>query len=142
MNLEDFVAVSGLPGIYKMVANRSNGLVVSDLDTGKKKFAPSRKHQFTPLASIGIYTHDDTEDLGVIFKTMLGQIETNPPVSPKASAVEVVDYFKGILPEFDPDRVNTSDIRKVIKWFNFLNERDLLSLEDEPTKEEEEEETW
>ena len=59
MKIEEFVAVSGLSGLYKMVANRNNGLIVADLDTGKRKFAPARKHQFTPLASIGIYTNQN-----------------------------------------------------------------------------------
>jgi len=130
MNLEEYVAVSGMPGIFRLVANRSNGLVVADLDTGKSKFAPARKHQFTPLASIGIYTETDTEELSKVFATMLKQMETNPPVPPKASAEDILEYFDMILPDFDRDRVNVSDIRKVIKWFNFLNERDLLSLEE------------
>ena len=142
MNLEEYVAVSGMPGLFRLVANRSNGLVVADVDSGKSKFAPSRKHQFTPLASIGIYTETDTEELSKIFATMLEQHETNPPVPPKSSAEDILEYFDMILPEFDRDRVNVSDIRKVIKWFNFLNERDLLSLEEkEESKEEVAEET-
>lgn len=130
MNLEEYVAVSGMSGIFRLVANRSNGLVVADLDSGKSKFAPSRKHQFTPLASIGIYTETDTTELSIIFATMLEQIETNPPVPPKSSSEDILAYFDKILPEFDRDKVSVSDIRKVIKWFNFLNERDLLSLEE------------
>ena len=61
MKLDEFVAVSGLPGVFKMVANRNNGLIVENIETGKRKFAPTRRHQFTPLASIGIYT-DGPED--------------------------------------------------------------------------------
>ena len=143
MNLEEYVAVSGMPGLFRLVANRNNGLVVSDIDSGKSKFAPSRKHQFTPLASIGIYTETDSTELSIIFATMLEQLETNPPAAPKASAEDIVEYFNNILPEFDRDRVNVSDIRKVIKWFSFLNERDLLSLEEteEESKEEVVEET-
>ena len=137
MNLEEYVAVSGMPGLFRLVANRNNGLVVADLDSGKSKFAPSRKHQFTPLASIGIYTETDTEELSVIFKTMLQQLERNPPVPAKSSTEDIVEYFSKILPEFDRDRVNVSDIRKVIKWFNFLNERDLLSLVEEGEEKEE-----
>jgi hypothetical protein len=140
MNLEEYVAVSGMPGLFRLVANRSNGLVVADLDSGKSKFAPARKHQFTPLASIGIYTETDTEELSTIFATMLKQVESNPPVAPKSSAEDILEYFDMILPEFDRDRVNVSDIRKVIKWFNFLNERELLSLDEEKSAKETEEE--
>ena len=136
MNLEEYVAVSGMPGIFRLVANRANGLVVADLDTGKSKFAPARKHQFTPLASIGIYTETDTEELSKVFSTMLEQLETNPPIPPKSSSEDILEYFDMILPEFDRDRVSVSDIRKVIKWFNFLNERELLSLEAEEKEEE------
>ena len=55
----------------------------------------------------------------------------------KSSADDILEYFDMILPEFDRDRVSVSDIRKVIKWFNFLNERDLLSLDEEQNTEEE-----
>ena len=139
MNLEDFVAVSGLPGVFKMAANRSNGLIVEDLDSGKRKFVSARKHQFTPLASIGIYTHDDTEELDVIFKTMIEKSAKLAPIPHNSKPPEVVAYFKEILPNYDEDRVYLSDMKKVIKWFNFLNERKLLSLEEEKPKEEKKE---
>lgn len=58
MNLDKLVAVSGMSGVYRMSANRSNGLIVEEIPTGKLKFASVRKHQFTPLESIGIYTDD------------------------------------------------------------------------------------
>ncbi len=131
MNLEDYVAVSGLPGIYKLAANRSNGLIVEDLDNTKRRFASARKHQFTPLASVGIYTITDTEELNVIFKTMLEKINELPVVKISAPVPEIMDYFEQILPTFDKDRVYVSDIKKVIKWFTFLNDRNLLSLVDE-----------
>lgn len=138
MNLEDFVAVSGLPGVFKMAANRSNGLIVEDLDTKKRKFVSARKHQFTPLASIGIYTQDDTEELNVIFKTMLEKLESTPPVPHNSDPATVITYFKAILPDYDEDRVYLSDMKKVIKWFNYLQARNLLSLEDPKTETEEE----
>jgi len=131
MNLEEYVAVSGMPGVFKMVANRNNGLIVADLDSGKRKFAAARKHQFTPLASIGIYAGEDTEELKVVFRSMLEKYETTPPVSTNSSGEEMYEYFGKILPDFDRDRVYASDIKKVIKWFNYLNERNLLSLTDE-----------
>jgi len=131
MNLEEFVAVSGLPGIYRLAANRSNGLIVEDLNSGKRRFASARKHQFTPLASVGIYTLTDTEELNIIFTTMLNQMKDNPPVAVSAPVSEIMTYFEKILPTFDRDRVYLSDIKKVIKWFTFLNERNLLKIEDE-----------
>lgn len=140
MKLDDLVAVSGLSGVFKLVANRSNGLIVENLDSGKRKFAPSRTHQFTPLASIGIYTDDDTTELRLIFRSMIERMSELPvPSSNDNTAIRT--YFKEILPNYDEDRVFISDIKKVIKWFSYLNERNLLSLEDleDPVVEEKEE---
>ncbi len=133
IDFETLVAVSTLPGVYKVAANRSNGLIIEDLDTGKKRFAPARKHNFTPLASIGIYSDTDTTELKIVFQNMLEKLESHPPVAPNAKPDVLHQYFAEVLPGYDRDRVFISDIKKVIKWFSFLNERNLI-----PTKEEEE----
>ena len=140
MNLENLVAVSGMAGIFKMAANRNNGLIIEDLSTGKKKFASARKHQFTPLESIAIFTDDgDSTELAKVFQYMLEKIGTHPPVSTNSKSEELHAYFAEILPNYDRDRVFNGDIKKVIKWFNFLNERNLVSLSS-PEKNNEEEE--
>jgi len=141
MKFDEMVAVSGMSGIYKLVANRSNGLIIEDVDSGKRKLAPARKHQFTPLASIGIYTgEEDTAELAVIFRTMRDQFEKNPPVAASSSADELSTYFASILPEYDRDRVFSGDIKKVIKWFKFLHERNIIPEEEVETTEKEKEE--
>lgn len=110
-----------------MVSSRNNGLIIEDLDSGKRRFVSSRKHQFTPLESIAIYTDDgDSTELKNVFQSMLEQYEDNPPVSHNSKNPELVEYFKDILPTYDEDRVHIGDIKKVIKWFSFMNERQLL----------------
>lgn len=129
MDLEKIIAVSGLPGLYKMAANRKNGLIVEHLQTGKKTFAASRTHQYTPLGSIAIYTDDgESIELKTVFRNMNDQLADNPPPDLAAALPEELhDYFADVLPMYDKDRVHTSDIKKVIKWFSFLREEDLLS---------------
>jgi len=132
MNLKELIALTGMPGIYKMAGSRKNGLFVEDLDTGKIKFAPTRKYQFTPLESIAIYTeNDDTASLEKVFQNMLDQSADNPPANPSASAKVLRDYFSDVLPTHDEDRVHISDIKKVIKWYNFLDKRGYLTAEPE-----------
>lgn len=127
MNLEKLVAVSGMPGVYRMAANRSNGLIVEEIPSGKLKFASVRKHQFTPLESIGIYTDDgETVELKVVFGNMQKQLSDNPPVDPGSDSQALYAYFGQILPNFDRDRVHPGDVKKVIRWFIFLNEQGLL----------------
>lgn len=132
MNLDNLIAVSGLPGLFRMAANRSNGLIVEDLDSGKRRFVSARKHQFTPLGSIAIFTDDgDSVELANVFRNMRDQFEDRPPVESTAKSEELFDYFADILPNYDPDRVYPGDVKKVIKWFNSLKENGLLTETDE-----------
>ena len=106
---------------------------------GKKRFASARKHQFTPLESIAIYTDDgDSTPIDQVFQKMLDQLEDNPPVPPGAKSDELHEYFADVLPNYDRDRVYTGDIKKVIKWFSFLNAQGFLTSSEEENKEEEE----
>ncbi len=130
MDLSKLVAVSGKSGIYKLINNRSNGLILEDLDLGKKRFFSSRSYQFTPLDSISIYTIDETVALKVVFESIFNQLDSLPPVEITASSDDIKAYFEQILPEYDTDRVFLSDIKKIIKWFNFLHSRNLISIED------------
>ncbi len=139
MNLENLVSISGMSGLFRIAGNRSNGLIVENLSTGKRKFASTRRHQFTPLESIAIYTDDgESTELRHVFRNMKQQLEDNPPVSPSASAEELHDYFADVLPNYDRDRVFTGDIKKIIKWFTFLQENGILTedSEDDHTEEE------
>jgi hypothetical protein len=138
MNLEKIVAVSGrlTNGLFRVAANRSNGLVVENLETGKRKFVASRQHQFTPLNTVGIYTDDgDAMDITAVFSRMMEQEEDNPPIKHNSSDEELREYFTDILPNHDKDQVYIRDIKKVIKWYDALKKTDLLTAEEE-TKEE------
>ncbi len=135
MNLKDILAISGLPGLFKMMDSRGNGLLVQGIDGGKTKFYSMRKHQFTPMETVAIYTMSDTIELSEILQRMLDQITENPPAGVKDSKEKIEDYFSSIVPDYDEDRVYVSDMKKVIKWFSILNEKGYLTME--PDDEEE-----
>jgi len=112
MKIEEIVAISGLPGLYKIQANRSNGMIVEEIDGGKSKFVSMRKHQFTPLATVAIYTEEDATELEEVFKTIM-QKETELPLPDLSSPKPVLfEYFSKILPEYDRERVMVSDVKK------------------------------
>ena len=125
MNLENILAVSGFSGLYRLVTTRSNGLIIEDFDTGKRNFISLRKHQFTPLESVGIYTYGDVVGLGEIFQTI--QAQEQPPPDASIAPQDMHAYFRTILPEYDEDRVYLSDIKKLIKWYEFLSQRNLIT---------------
>ena len=131
MNLKDLAVISGFPGVQRIVATRNNGVMAEDIDSGKVRFAPARKHQISPLESISIFTADnDAVELAKVFQTMLDKLEEMPPPSVKAPSEELRNYFLEVLPNHDQTQVHISDIKKIIRWFLFLNERGFLTAPD------------
>lgn len=130
MKIDEIVAVSGLPGLFKAVTSRNNGMIIEDIDTQKSRFASIRKHQFTPLATVAIYTDDDATEINEVFSTMLSKEASLPiPDLKTTSSRDLFKYFGEILPEYDTDRVLISDVKKVLKWYSFLRKRDLFPFE-------------
>jgi len=141
MKIDEIVAVSGLPGLYKAVTSRNNGMIIEDIDTQKSRFASIRKHQFTPLATVAIYTDDDATEINEVFSTMMAKEESLPvPELKTSSSQDLFKYFGEILPDYDTERVLISDVKKVLKWYTFLKKRDLFPFEatEEVSSEEEE----
>jgi len=122
MKLDHVIAVSGLPGLYKLLASRANGLLIENFDSPKRQFVSARKHQFTPLVSIGIYTYTDVTALEDVFKKVEETRVENPIPEAGADPDDLRAWFKTIVPDHDEDRVHINDIRKVIRWFNFVRQ--------------------
>lgn len=125
---DKLVAMSGQQNLFHMIANRGNGLILEDIGTKKRQFYSMRQHQFTPMASIGIYTDDDSIELKEVFNRMRNSEEALPENLNETAGM--ISYFEKILPEYDRDRVKVNDMKKVIKWFTFLKNQDLLNLLD------------
>jgi hypothetical protein len=137
MNLEKLVAVAGISGVFRLITNRNNGLIIEDLDSGKRSFASSRKHQFTPLETIGIFIDNgETEELKVIFQKIKDTKAEHPPCPADATADTVKAYFATLLPNYDKEKVQIGDMKKVLKWFFFLESRGFLDTVEAPAEKE------
>jgi hypothetical protein len=128
VNLEKYLVVAGVPGVHKLIASRANGVVIEDRKEKRTRFVPARQQQITPIATVGIYTdtEEGTVSLTDVFQKMLDQFAENPPVSLESNSAEFRAYFTSILPEHDRDRVHINDIKKCIKWFNFMRENGIF----------------
>ncbi len=124
MNLTEVLAISGKPGLFKIETNRDNGLIASALGSTKKSFYASRKHMFTPLENITIYTDVDSIELSEIFKTI--QKDEKVLIKAKSSAKELREFFLKVVPNHDQEKVYTSDIKKIINWYSLLKENGYL----------------
>ena len=121
MKFAEIIAVTGLPGLYTVVTERKGGVIVEEMETGKRRFAPARKHQFAPLESMAIYTEDgDAEPLRKVFDRMQEQQEDNPAPAPNEKSERLFDYFEDVLPTYDKDRVHASDVKRLLKWYHYL----------------------
>ena len=127
IDVKKFVAIAGMSGVQKLIAVRSNGLIIENFDSKDRKFVPLRSHEFSPFETISIYVDGgDTVPLAKVLTVIKEQLAENPLPSEKDASPVLRNYLISILPEHDRDRVHISDIKKMIKWFNFLNSRDLL----------------
>jgi hypothetical protein len=134
MNLKEFTVVTGLPGVHRLLTVRGDGIIIEDYDTKQRQFVATRKYQYSPLQTISVYTNNNASaPLNILFENMFKQLESNPLPAEKADSKTLRAYFTAVMPNHDPERVHISDIKKALKWFHFLNSRNLLTLD--PPKE-------
>ncbi len=124
IDLTKILAITGMPGLYELVSNRADGAIVKSFENNQSKFAPLRKHQFSLLETISIYTFSDSTPIAEIFSIMKKSEQSIP--GSDADQKICTTYFQKILPDYDPDRVTIGDIKKVIKWYSFLAKYDRL----------------
>ena len=135
MEYREIVAVTGLGGLFHLLTTKSDGAIVRNLEDKSTKFISARLHNVTPIETIEVYTTGENVRLQEVFKKMLENESTTPPVDPKsADNISFKTYFKTILPEFDEERVYVSDMKKMLKWYKLLKANDLLKFE-EPVEE-------
>lgn len=119
--LSEIVAVSGKPGIHKVVGKRSNGLIVEALDESKKRFPTSITQKVSFLSDISMYTYDGDEKLENILKTLHEKVSGGLAlITKKSSGEEVKMFFRQILENFDEEQVYNSDILKLVSWYSIL----------------------
>jgi hypothetical protein len=133
--LKGILSISGQAGLYKLVAESKNNIIVESLDT-KKRIPVYSTAKVSALEDIAIYTETSDVPLRDIFKSISEKEEGGSALSPKSSGNELKAYFEDVVPEYDKDRVYVSDIKKVLFWYNSLQEKEMLDFSE--TEEEKE----
>lgn len=142
MDLSKILAIAGKPGLYKMMAQTKNGLVVESMTDGKK-FTAFSHERISTLEEISIYTDDEDRPLKDILKAIYDMQEGKAAIPHKSSNDDLKAFFEKAVPDYDKENVYVSDIKKVLNWYNTLHEQGLLEFteEEEEKKENEAEET-
>ncbi|HEY8896968.1 MAG TPA: DUF5606 domain-containing protein [Niastella sp.] len=122
MEYAKIVAVTGLPGLFELVSSKSDGAIVRSLEDKSTKFVSSRIHNFSHLESIEVYTVRDNVNLVDIFNAMQASGENLPDEKDNAA---VKKYFEKVYADLDFDRVYSSDMKKMVKWFGVLQSNNI-----------------
>ncbi len=119
MELKEILAVSGYPGLYKYVAQSTRGVIVESLTDGKRMNVPSNA-RVSSLTDISVFTESEDRSLADIFTAFYAHTGGTPTVGHKEDPRTVEAAFAEVVPDYDPDRVHFSDMRKIVQWFNAL----------------------
>ena len=136
MNFDKILSIAGRPGLWEIKAQTRNGVVAQSLLDGKK-LPVNIQNNISILAEIAIYTYTEEVPLREVFQKIADKNNFEQTISHKSSKNELEEFFQEILPEYDEDRVYTSDIKKIIQWYNLLIEKGVKDF----TKQEAEEVT-
>ncbi|MEI7828895.1 MAG: DUF5606 domain-containing protein [Prolixibacteraceae bacterium] len=127
--LKGILAISGQPGLFKVLSEGKNGVIVESLLTGMKQTAFASAKMST-LEDIAIYTTSEDFPLKQVFRK-ISDLENGAAAIPANTKPEdLKKYFEKVLPDYDKERVYVSDIKKVLTWYNLLQEKGLLDFEE------------
>ncbi|UMY64462.1 MULTISPECIES: DUF5606 domain-containing protein [unclassified Flavobacterium] len=128
MNLEKVLAISGKPGLFVLKVQTRTGFVAESLLDGKKVTVGLRSN-VSLLSEISIYTDTEEKPLTEVMRAIAVKENEGPALSHKEDNAKLEAYFSEVLPDYDRDRVYTSDIKKVLNWYNLLQANGLVSKE-------------
>ena len=119
MDLAGIISISGRPGLYKVIAQGKNSVIVESV-TDKKRFPAYATDRISALDDISIYTYDSDKPLKEVFADIYAKLDGKEAPSHKEDISVLQTFLLDILPDYDEDRVYASDIKKLFQWFNML----------------------
>jgi hypothetical protein len=122
MEYNKLVSITGLGGLFELVASKADGGIVRSLEDKSTKFVSSRQHSFSHIESVEVYTNADNVNLVTVFTAMKDSSEKLPDAG-DAKAVKA--YFQKVYPTMDFERVYGSDMKKMVKWYAQLADNNV-----------------
>ena len=135
MEFNKIIAVTGKAGLFQVVSQSKNAIIVEAL-ADKKRLAINTTQNVSLLENIAIYTYEEDVPLLDVFQSMFTKTEGKEAISHKESGKKLAAFFAEVLPNYDDERVYTSNIKKVIQWFNLLVNSGFDFTKTEETSEE------
>ncbi len=118
------ISISGKSGLFKLLTSTKSGIIAESLKDKKRVMAPFTS--ISALDEIAIYTYEEEIPLWEVFKKIAEKEDFGPAIDHKSGKKELETYFKEILPDYDEDRVYPSHIKKIMQWYNILQDTGVL----------------
>lgn len=129
IDLTGIISISGQPGLFKIIAQSKNGIIIEGL-ADKKRSNIYSTTKVSTLADIGMYTTGEDKPIEEIITAVFEKEKGGPCVNAKADDKEISAYFAQILPEYDKERVYVSNMRKLFNWYTILQTTGNLKEKD------------
>lgn len=136
IDLTGIISISGQPGLYKIVAQSKNGIIVEGL-SDKKRVNVYSSTKVSTLGDISMFTTGDDKPIEEIMTSIFEKEKGGPAIDNKADDKAVEKYFGEILPDYDKERVYVSNMRKLFSWYNALQSTGNLKEKEEKKEGEE-----
>ncbi len=130
MDLSKVLSIAGKNGLFKVVSQGKNSVIVESLNDNKR-FPAFGHEKMSSLEEISVFTTGDDMPLKAVFKAFYEKLEGKPAIDHKSDNVTLKKFFLDMVPEFDQERVYVSDIKKMVSWYNSLLEKGLLDFTEE-----------
>lgn len=126
MEFKEIATVSGKSGLYKILKPSRSGVILESLDEKKHKLVVGGTHRVSVLSEISIYTltEEGATPLQEILRKIEKEFQGDTGLSNDADNDEYKAFLKHVLPEYDEGRVYTSDIKKLISWYNIIRQHE------------------
>jgi len=129
MDLSGIISISGKPGLFKVIAQGKNSIIVESL-IDKKRFPAYSTDKISALDDISIYTLEEDKPLRDIYSDILAKIGNTAAPSHKEGISTLQEFLGDILPNYDDERVYPSDIKKLFQWYNQLFKAGVIKQEE------------
>ena len=119
---ETILAISGKPGLYRLVARGNGNLIVESIDEQKRRITAGSRDRVTSLRDVSMYTMDDDKPLMEVFESIKEKYNGQPVDihTSKADKAQLYAFLDEVRPDYDADRIYPGDIKKLIQWYNIL----------------------
>ncbi len=127
MTLKEILAISGQQGLFKLIASTKNGIIVENLESGKRTSVSSTT-KVSSLEDIAIFTLTEDKPLYEILISIKEKQQSQPALNHKSEPESIKKFFSEVVSDYDTARVYVSDMKKIINWYNILQAKDMLDI--------------